>query len=77
MLSPVSFYPFLPHSLSCVTTVMTEINKNPSNDPWAAGVVDPIDLINITSQRVPFFQASSTVTMEVKTPCNYTAMISM
>ena len=37
------------------------------------GAVDP-DLINITSQRVPFFQAFSTVTLEVKISHDYTAM---
>ena len=52
---------------------MTEMNKNSSNDLWVTGAVDP-DLINITSQRVPFFQAFSTVTLGVKIAYDYTAM---
>lgn len=40
-------------------------------------ITDPIHLINITSQRVPFFQAFSTITLEVNTLTDYTAMISM
>lgn len=38
---------------------------------------DPTDFNNITSQRVPFFQTSSTVTLEVKTSSDQNAMISM